>query len=93
MHRIGRTGRAGSRGHAISLVSSEESGLLREIERFIKREIPRQTVPGYSADLVAHKPVGKTGQKMGEKIGQKTDDKPKRRRRRRRSSAQRRAAA
>ncbi len=93
VHRIGRTGRAGSRGHAISLVSSEESGLLRDIERFIKREIPRETVPGYSADIAAHKPVVKTGERVGQKAGQNLGDKPKRRRRRRRPSAQRRAAA
>ncbi len=93
VHRIGRTGRAGSRGHAISLVSSEESGLLRDIERFIKREIPRETVPGYSADIAAHKPAVKTGEKVGQKTGQNVGDKPKRRRRRRRPSAQRRAAA
>ena len=51
VHRIGRTGRAGHRGHAISLVCGEESDQLRDIERFIKREIPRQTIEGYNADL------------------------------------------
>jgi ATP-dependent RNA helicase RhlE len=43
VHRIGRTGRAGSAGEAISLVSSDESGLLRDIERVLRRSIP--TVP------------------------------------------------
>ncbi len=80
VHRIGRTGRAGCRGHAISLVSREESGLLRDIERFIKREIPRQAVPGFAGEIVSHKPANGTG------------DKPKRRRRRR-SASRRRAAA
>ena len=79
VHRIGRTGRAGCRGHAISLVSSEESGLLRDIERFIKREIPRQAVPGFAAEIVACKQGNGAG------------DKPKRRRRR--SASRRRAAA
>jgi ATP-dependent RNA helicase RhlE len=51
VHRIGRTGRAGHRGHAISLVCDEESGQLRDIERLIKREIPRQMVAGYAAEL------------------------------------------
>ena len=50
VHRIGRTGRAGYRGHAVSLVCGEESGQLRDIERFIKREIPRQAVSGFAAD-------------------------------------------
>ncbi len=41
VHRIGRTGRAGSSGKAISLVDKEELHYLKEIERFIKREIPK----------------------------------------------------
>ncbi len=41
VHRIGRTGRAGSSGRAISLVDKEELRYLKEIERFIKREIPK----------------------------------------------------
>ncbi len=40
VHRIGRTGRAGSSGAAISLVDKEEIPFLRAIERLIKREIP-----------------------------------------------------
>jgi ATP-dependent RNA helicase RhlE len=47
VHRIGRTGRAGSTGTALSLVSGEDRGLLRDIERLIKREIPRIVLPGY----------------------------------------------
>jgi len=50
VHRIGRTGRAGNEGAAISLVSSEESRLLRDIERLIGREIPKQVLPGYEPD-------------------------------------------
>lgn len=41
VHRIGRTGRAGVSGKAVSLVDREEIRFLKEIERFIKREIPR----------------------------------------------------
>ena len=41
VHRIGRTGRAGSTGAAVSLVDEEEVKLLRDIEKLIKREIPR----------------------------------------------------
>ncbi|HWU83419.1 MAG TPA: DEAD/DEAH box helicase [Methylophilaceae bacterium] len=47
VHRIGRTGRAGSTGAAISLVDEEEVKLLKAIERLIKREIPRVTVEGF----------------------------------------------
>lgn len=45
VHRIGRTGRAGSAGEAISLVSSDESGLLRDIERVLRRAIPTVDTP------------------------------------------------
>jgi len=47
VHRIGRTGRAGATGEAISLVSRDEEALLRDIERLIKRPIPRLTVANY----------------------------------------------
>lgn len=47
VHRIGRTGRAGSTGAAISLVDQEEIKLLKGIERLIKREIPRVIVEGF----------------------------------------------
>ncbi len=47
VHRIGRTGRAGAQGEAISLVCVDEEIFLRDIEKLIKRSIPRQTVPGF----------------------------------------------
>ena len=50
VHRIGRTGRAGTPGEAISLVCVDEEGFLRDIERLIKRSIPRETVPGFEPD-------------------------------------------
>ncbi|MGB5705979.1 MAG: DEAD/DEAH box helicase [Arenicellales bacterium] len=50
VHRIGRTARAGNAGEAISLVSGEEYGLLGDIERLLKRKIPRVTVEGYEPD-------------------------------------------
>jgi ATP-dependent RNA helicase RhlE len=48
VHRIGRTGRAGSQGEAVSLVCVDENGFLRDIERLIKREIPKEIVPGFA---------------------------------------------
>jgi ATP-dependent RNA helicase RhlE len=45
VHRIGRTGRAGAKGIAISLVSPEEEKLLKEIEKLIKRDIPQEDPP------------------------------------------------
>ena len=50
VHRIGRTGRAGNEGEAISLVCVDEHKLLRDIERLLKREISQQVLPGYEPD-------------------------------------------
>ena len=47
VHRIGRTGRAGSTGAAISLVDEEETKFLKDIEKLIKREIPKVKVEGF----------------------------------------------
>jgi ATP-dependent RNA helicase RhlE len=47
VHRIGRTGRAGSKGEAISLVCVDENGFLRDIERLTKNSIPQETVAGF----------------------------------------------
>jgi len=48
VHRIGRTGRAGAQGEAVSLVCVDENGFLRDIEKLIKREIPKEIVPGFA---------------------------------------------
>lgn len=47
LHRIGRTGRAGLPGEAISLVSPDEHRLLAEVEKLLKRSIPRTEAPGF----------------------------------------------
>ena len=47
VHRIGRTGRAGASGEAISLVCLDEEIFLRDIERLIQRQLPRQVIPGF----------------------------------------------
>lgn len=48
VHRIGRTGRAGASGEAVSLVSHDEFKQLRDIERLIKKTIPREVVEGFA---------------------------------------------
>ena len=50
VHRIGRTGRAGNEGEAMSLVCIDELKLLKDIERLIKREIPKDIIDGYTPD-------------------------------------------
>ncbi len=50
VHRIGRTGRAGNEGEAMSLVCVDEHKLLKDIERLINRDIPKVVVDGYEPD-------------------------------------------
>lgn len=47
VHRIGRTGRAGNEGQAISLVCNDEYTFLKDIERLLKRALPKEVIPGY----------------------------------------------
>ena len=49
VHRIGRTGRAGQQGRAVSLVSGAETGLLREIQRVVTVPLERVALPGFTA--------------------------------------------
>jgi len=50
VHRIGRTGRAGNEGQAVSLVCVDERKLLSDIERVLKRDLPKVVIPGYEPD-------------------------------------------
>ena len=50
VHRIGRTGRAGREGEAISLVCVDEHKLLRDIEKLLRKPIPSQVIEGYEPD-------------------------------------------
>ena len=65
VHRIGRTGRAGAQGEAVSLVSADEFKQLTDIERLIKQSLSREMIDGYEpthdlpASLPLHKPVRK----------------------------------
>jgi ATP-dependent RNA helicase RhlE len=53
VHRIGRTGRAGEEGQAISLVSHDEYNSLRLVERLIGKEIKREQISGFEASTIA----------------------------------------
>jgi len=50
VHRIGRTGRAGNEGEAVSLVCVDEHKLLRDIEHLLKKEITSVVLDGYAPD-------------------------------------------
>jgi ATP-dependent RNA helicase RhlE len=50
VHRIGRTGRAGLEGEAISLVCVDDHKFLADIERLIKRPLPMEKLPGFEPD-------------------------------------------
>ncbi len=58
VHRIGRTGRAGMEGEAISLVSHDERGFMRDIEKLIKRTLEREVIAGFEPSAhAAPRPV------------------------------------
>ncbi len=59
VHRIGRTGRAGNEGEAVSLVCGEERKYLADIERLLKRELPKVVLPGYEPDANAARNASK----------------------------------
>jgi ATP-dependent RNA helicase RhlE len=58
VHRIGRTGRAGNDGEAISLVCVDEFDYLKGIEKLIKIDLDKSTIEGYEPDpTIKAKPI------------------------------------
>ena len=57
VHRIGRTGRAGSPGSALSLVDNSEIKLLKDIEKLIKRPIDRIEIPDWDPSTIVRTPA------------------------------------
>ena len=62
VHRIGRTGRAGASGEALSLVSADETTFLRDIQKLINFKIPVEVVEGFEPDPTASTEPIKPGQ-------------------------------
>ena len=76
IHRIGRTGRAGATGEALSLVSPEEGGLLRQIQRMLKVDLVMDVVEGYapSKPIRLDTPIPRNG--GGQRDGQRPPSRP-----------------
>jgi len=71
VHRIGRTGRAGNEGQAVSLVCVDEHKLLGDIERLLKRDLPRAVIQGYEPDpaIRAEAIQGRSNSRQGTRPG------------------------
>ena len=83
VHRIGRTGRAGQNGHAISLVAAEEQELLRAIEKLTGTTLPRTVVPGFEPTVLTAPPLdlsGGRGRRNGSPRGGERSGEERRRR-------------
>src|SRR5262249_60723294 len=65
VHRIGRTGRAGLPGEAISLVANDEMKFLEDVERLLKRKLPRATAAGHERDSGRSEPAPGRGHAHG----------------------------
>ena len=75
VHRIGRTGRAGASGEAVSLVSADETEYLRDIEKLVGLKIPVEILEGFEPDPNASTKPIKQGQGRGR--NQQRSNKPK----------------
>ena len=88
VHRIGRTGRAGASGQAISLVSSEERKQLRDIERLIKRSIPVEETGSFKLSPVVAAESGQDSDERRQRPDHHRRTKPKRHKSRTKSAKQ-----
>ncbi|WP_024955846.1 DEAD/DEAH box helicase [Sulfurospirillum arcachonense] len=77
VHRIGRTGRAGSEGVAISLVCVDELQYLKDIEKLIKRKIPQERIEGFEPDpTIKPEPIKKKSNSRNRPRNKKPDARP-----------------
>jgi ATP-dependent RNA helicase RhlE len=77
IHRIGRTGRAGSEGKALSLVCVDEKQLLRDIEKLLHKELPKEVITGFAPDpSVPAEPIQNGRQGGGGRGGRSQSSRP-----------------
>lgn len=67
IHRIGRTGRAGESGLAVSLMDRDEEYLLEEIEALLDQKLNQQWFPGYEPDFTKERDQNKRNTKTAQK--------------------------
>ncbi len=67
VHRIGRTGRAGNKGLAITLFSPEDAPLLEKVEAVLDTRLPQQWFPGFEPDLTRFEPEPRRSSKAAQK--------------------------
>ena len=97
VHRIGRTARAGQKGHAVSLVCVDEHKLLADIEKLLQKKIRKEIAPGYEPDpRIKAEPItrGRGQRPSGRKKGRQSSGRsgaPKGGRSRKRRASARRA--
>lgn len=75
LHRVGRTGRAGAEGVAISLIAPHEWNLMSSIERYLRRQFERRVVKELPGSYKGPKKTKSSGKPVGSK--KKKDDKKK----------------
>ncbi|GAB1441098.1 hypothetical protein MASR2M36_38830 [Providencia sp.] len=79
VHRIGRTGRAEATGMAVSLVCIDEAKLLKDIEKLLKKPIPKMVIDGYEPDpSIKAEPIQKTPQRNERRSGGDRSGQPRR---------------
>ena len=74
VHRIGRTGRAGNVGRAVSLVCCDEYPLLKDIERLLNQTLAKEVIPGYEPTSIAQP---KTEQPKPQRSNQRRNNRAK----------------
>ncbi|MFX4227253.1 MAG: hypothetical protein ACFHHU_04980 [Porticoccaceae bacterium] len=76
VHRIGRTGRAGEKGTAISLVADYEWNLAAGIQRYLQQNFSQDLIPGLEGKYKGPKKLKKSGKAVGKKSEKERQSRP-----------------